>query len=84
MIPLNALFLVFRLKNWLFLLPIFCHLLFDEHEMIEELLQFLIGKVDAELFEWVPLHNLEPGYIQHPDKTSQLGVGHCKTFDALL
>ena len=51
MIPLNSLFLVFRLKNWLFPLPIFCHLLFDKHEMIEELLQFLIGKVDAELFE---------------------------------
>lgn len=36
--------------------------------MVEELLQFLVRKVDTELIETVLVENLEPGNVQHSRK----------------
>ena len=40
-------------------------LLEDEHVVVEELLQTLVGVVDQKLFQSVELENLETGDIQH-------------------
>lgn len=40
-------------------------LLEDEHVMVEELLELLIGKVDAQLVETVFVKDFEPGNVQH-------------------
>ena len=50
-IPLNAFLLVFFLLE-------------DEHGVVEELLQLLVGVVDAELLERVHLEDLEAGIGQ--------------------
>lgn len=44
----------------------------DEHRVVEELLQFLVGVIDAELFERVELENLKTGHIQDSDEGSTL------------
>ena len=53
-VPLDALALVFLL-------------LLDEHVVVEELLQPLVGVVDEELLQDVELEDLESGDVQHTD-----------------
>ena len=43
--------------------------------MIEELLQLLVGVVDAELLEAVDLEDLEAGNIQDADEAGALTLG---------
>jgi hypothetical protein len=47
-------------------------LLEDEHLVVKELLQLLVGEVDAELLEAVGLEDLKAGNVQQTDK--RLGV----------
>merc|ERR1719193_200291 len=49
-------------------------LLLDEHVMVEELLETLVGVVDQELFQDVELENLETGDVQNADEVLP-GVG---------
>lgn len=49
-------------------------LLFDKHEVVEELLEFLIGVVDAELFERVLLDDFEAGDVQNSNETTVSAV----------
>ena len=50
-----------------------CLLFLDEHVVVEELLQFLIGEVDAELFEGVQVEDLKTSNVQH---TNEALPGH--------
>ena len=50
-------------------------LLEDEHGVVEELLQFLVGVVDAELLKRVEFEDLETGHIQDTDEGSTLPLG---------
>ena len=50
-------------------------LLQDEHGVVEQLLQLLIGVVDAELFERVELEDLKAGHVQDADEGSTLTFG---------
>ena len=43
--------------------------------MVEELLELLVGVVDAQLLEAVHLEDLEPGNIQDTNKTGSLPLG---------
>ncbi len=43
--------------------------------MVEELLQLLIGVVDAELFEAVQLEDLEAGNVENADEAGALPLG---------
>ena len=40
------------------------HLLLDEHVVVEELLESLVGVVDEKLLQSIQLENLEAGNIQ--------------------
>ena len=60
--PVDALLLV------LFLLE-------NEHVMVEELLESLVGIVDAELLKSVELENFETGNIQNTNEESTLNIG---------
>ena len=40
--------------------------------MVEELLQFLVGVVDAELFKTVQIENLETRNVQNSDETKNI------------
>lgn len=52
------------------------HLLDNEHATVEELLQLLVGVVDAELFKAVFFEDFEPGNIQDADKGTS--IAGCK------
>ena len=54
-LPLDAFALVFLLLQ-------------DEHGVVEELLQLLVGVVDAQLFEGVDLEDLETGDVEDTDE----------------
>ena len=43
-------------------------LLQDKHVVVEELLQLLVGVVDAQLLEGVELENFETGNIEQPNE----------------
>ena len=43
--------------------------------MVEELLKFLIDKVDADLFERVEFENFESSNVQHADEGDLLHCG---------
>lgn len=43
-------------------------LLQDEHVVIEELLQFFVGYINAKLFKGVELEDLESGNIQYTNE----------------
>lgn len=47
-------------------------LLQDEHGVVEQLLQLLVGVVDAQLLERVQLEDLEAGYVENTDETGAL------------
>ena len=48
---------------------------FKVHGMVEELLKFLIDKVDADLFECVEFENFESSNVQHADEGDLLHCG---------
>ena len=48
---------------------------FKVHGMVEELLKFLIDKVDADLFERVEFENFESSNVQHADEGDLLHCG---------
>merc|ERR1712012_1329278 len=58
--PVNALANVFLLLN-------------DKHVVVEELLQFLVHKVDGDLLEAVVLEDLEAGNVEH---SAEVGLLH--------
>merc|ERR1719333_1393588 len=58
--PVNALAHVFLLLN-------------DKHVVVEELLQFLVHKVDGDLLETVVLEDLEAGNVEH---SAEVGLLH--------
>ena len=41
------------------------NLLLDEHVVVEELLETLVGVVDEKLLQGIQLENLETGNVQH-------------------
>jgi hypothetical protein len=47
----------------------------DEHMMVEKLLKFLVGEVDAQLFEGVETENFETGNIQATDENTFWEIG---------
>jgi hypothetical protein len=51
-------------------------LLFEnEHRVIEELLQLLVGVIDAKLLEAVELEDFKTGHIEDPDEAGALTLG---------
>ena len=51
----------------------FTHVLFlfqHKHVMIEKLLQFLVAKIDAQLFEAIEVKNFEACNVQHSDEAN--------------
>jgi len=50
-------------------------LLKNEHVMIEELLQLLVGEVDAKLIKTVLVEDLESGNVQHSGEGSSVLLG---------
>merc|ERR1712061_636392 len=54
-------------------LPHVLLLLNDKHMVVEELLQFLVDKVDGDLFEAVVLEDLEAGDVEH---STEVGLLH--------
>ena len=50
-------------------------LLQDEHGVVEQLLQLLVGEVDAELLEAVEVEDLKAGNIKDTNKTCSLPLG---------
>ncbi len=61
-LPLDALALVLLLLQ-------------DEHGVVEELLQLLVGVVDAHLLERVELEDLEAGHVEDADEGGALALG---------
>merc|ERR1712066_1021408 len=47
----------------------------DEHMVVEELLEFFVGEVDAQLFESVEAKNFKTGNIQTTDEEGSWQVG---------
>ena len=58
-------------------------LLLDEHVVVEELLETLVGVVDAELLEGVEVENFETGNIEHTAEEAAWEVGTEGTVDDL-
>ena len=56
----------------------FSHILFllnNKHVMVEELLQFLVDKVDRDLFESIVLEDLKAGDVKHGAEIGLLQSG---------
>ena len=54
----------------LYILPLVFLLLLFEHELDEELLQFLVAIIDTDLLETVLLKDLEPVNVQDTDHSA--------------